>query len=65
MPDKPVAKSIREEPILVAGAQWWRCPYCQAANGIPEVSVCACGATAVVNAAGRPVRARRVDAAVE
>ena len=37
---KPILKLITNR-----GAQFWECPFCQIANGSPEMTVCAgCGA---------------------
>lgn len=42
----------------------WQCPYCQTGNGIPEVSVCACGAVrdgSTATAPGQPKTAAGPD----
>lgn len=35
-------------------AQAWECPFCHAANGVPEVTACACGAVRVGDHAEAP-----------
>ena len=34
----------------------WQCPYCHVGNGVPEVTVCACGAVREGNTATAPAQ---------
>ncbi len=57
MTKQPKSESRR---ITVAGAQFWRCPFCFRDNGIPERADCDCGA--VLSGDGRVSRASEAEA---
>lgn len=52
-----MAKQHDTRTIAHLTAVEWQCPYCHVGNGVPEVTVCACGAERRGNTAAAPAQA--------
>lgn len=44
VPTKAHLPALERRPLLALGAQHWQCPFCENVNGLPEITVCRCGA---------------------